>query len=700
MPNVLNSLGLLGKVSYGYIKGKNNYICKSKFYEYKKKYTKENINQEDIKKEDIMALIILENLIKDGEYGDIEEISYTLLKRFKTLKNHIKNVTCDVDLCKPKKCNENCLYKKRVDELKEEDITVINHSLLAKWPYKDEKPLENIIVDEAHNLIEKGYDFFSEEIQYKKFNYFLREIFPSELSVHSKYYKNSNDKGNVNQKRKIKLMDIFYQKISLDKDIKSKISYNINFIFEKMQEILDFGINEGYPLITKFDLNWEINLQQDEKIGTLYKKGEYVNITYKSYCEFIKQNLENVLSNINKLLVIFKNNIDENLIDKESEIYKYGKSKIKYLKDIANILEKFLEDEKGELIAKIVSVSNKFDNFLIKVVPLNLADLFRENILSNLNCAVFVSATLSVDDKMDYFINTLGINEVRNTQKIIKPIYNYKERVNVIRQTDLGGYKSEEFISNISQSIKSYSKISNSNVLSLFTSKKRLEQTYEILKESLVDDNINVYMNKEGIKILKKIENKNIVLGSKGCFEGVDIPGDGLTFVTLDKLPNLQPKDPLYFSIITKLKKSYFEVNYPQMIIKVKQALGRLLRSKYDYGIFIIFNMGNNTYIDKKLEQNLNGCKIKNLNKKNITDNISNHLKINRKKVIINLITDILKNKEYTKNNIDLVKYINNQIKNNSINAKVKYYDKSKDKIVVKYYDLKYLVEIKKVLKS
>ena len=54
----------------------------------------------------------------------------------------------------------------------------------------------------------------------------------------------------------------------------------------------------------------------------------------------------------------------------------------------------------------------------------------------------FVSATLSVDNKMEYFTDTLGINTVENTKKIIEPIYNYKNRVQVIRPTDIGGYKS------------------------------------------------------------------------------------------------------------------------------------------------------------------------------------------------------------------------------------------------------------------
>lgn len=691
LPNVINSLGLSNKVSYGYIKGKNNYICKSKFYEYKNGYDKENPTTNDI-----LSIIIIENLIKEGKYGDIEEISYLILEHFKEIREHIFKVICDVDLCKPKKCSENCIYKKRVEELKDEDITVVNHSLLARWPYTDEKPMENIIVDEAHNLVEKGYDFFSQEIEYNSFRYFLKEIYPSEFSSFSKYYKNIKDK----QKRKIKPIDRFYSEIKLDREVKQKISHHINFIFEKMQEVLDFGINEGYSLITNYDLNWEINLQVDEKIGTLYRDNEYVHITYKPYSDIIKSCFESILSNIKQILVIFDRNIDDDLIDKESELYKYGKSKIKELEDISVTLGKFLEDEQGDLIAKIASISSKFDNFILKVVPLNLADLFRENILSTLNCGIFVSATLSVDNKMEYFTNTLGIDQVNNIQKIINPIYDYKNRVTVIRPTDIGGYKSDDFILNICDNIQKYSEISNSNVLSLFTSKKRLEDAYNTLKNNLIDEDINVYMNKKGIKSLKNVDNKNIVLGSKGCFEGVDIPGDGLTCVTLDKLPNLQPKEPLYYSIMTKFKKTYFDVNYPQMVIKVKQALGRLLRSKYDYGVFVLFNMSNNIYNNKKLESNLHGCIIKDVNKNTIKENISNHLKKSRKEVIIRLITDIIKNKISQNNNLDFVEYINKEIKNHSIKANVKYYKDTNDKLLVEYYDIKYLVEIDKVYKS
>ena len=690
LPNIINSLGLSGKVSYGYIKGKNNYICKSKFYEYKKDY-----NPEDTTYSDILSIIIIENLIKDGIYGDIEEISYWLLENFPELQYHINRVVCDVDLCKPKKCFENCLYKKRVEELKEEDITVVNHSLLARWPYMDEKPIENIIVDEAHNLVEKGYDFFSEEIEYNSLRYFLKEIYPSEFSSSSKYYKDIKDK----QKRKVKHIDRFYSEIKIDRSIKQKISHHINFIFEKMNEVLKFGLNEGYSSITNYDLNWEINLQKDDEVGTLYKDNEYIKITYKSYTQIIKSNFENILSTIKQILVLFDRNMDDDLIDKESDIYKYGKSKIKDLEDISITLGKFLEDDKDDLIARIVTISSNYNNFNLKVVPLNLSDLFRENILSSLNCGIFVSATLSVDNNMDYFINTLGINQVNNTKKIIEPIYNYKKRVEVIRITDIGGYKGQDFIPNMAYYISQYAKLSDSNVLSLFNSRKRLEDTYNLLEKSLSEKDINVYMDKNGIKSLKNAEDKNIVLGSKGCFEGVDVPGDGLVFVTLDKLPNLKPTDPLYFSIMTKFNKTYFDVNYPQMVIKVKQALGRLLRSKYDYGVFVLFNMGNSTYINKKLENNLHGCIITEANRNNIQRYIYHHLKKSRKEVITTLIIDILKNKD-NENKVDLVEFINSEIKKRSIKGSVKYYEDKSDKLLVEYYNIKYIVEIDKICKN
>ncbi len=155
IPNVLKSLGLEEKVSFGYIKGKSNYICVEKLEKYINEYDNNKCTSGEI-----LSLIILERLVNKGIYGDIEEINYWILNNFADIITHLRHVSCDPNLCKPKKCYKECLYKKRVEELKEEDITVVNHSLLARWPYKDEKPIENLIVDEAHNLVNIFYKKF------------------------------------------------------------------------------------------------------------------------------------------------------------------------------------------------------------------------------------------------------------------------------------------------------------------------------------------------------------------------------------------------------------------------------------------------------------------------------------------------------------------------------------------------------------
>lgn len=682
IPNVLNSLGLNNKVSYGYIKGKNNYICVEKLESYKKDYTikDHNINE-------ILAIIILERLVEEGEYGDIEEINYWILNHFEEINTHLRYVGCDPNLCRPKKCFKDCLYKKRTEELKEEDITVINHSLLAKWPYKEEKPLEHIIVDEGHNLAEKGYDFFSSVIDYKMLNYFLREIYPYENMQNSAFaYDNSN------KNRKIKPFDKFYHHVHFDRNIKDKISRNINFIIEKMKNILNFGVNSDYKNISKYNLRWELNLQEDEIAGKIRKNNEIIELKYSKYSQQIKMSCESIIRNLVSILVIIDRNLDDESIDKESDVYKFGKARIKELEDIKTAFELFMEYSKDDDFARIVEINKDYTNFEIRVVPLKLAELFEENILAQVESAIFLSATLSVENSMDYFKKTLGINRVDNVEKIIEPLYDYKNRVSIIGLNDLCNYSNNEFPKEMGSVIGNISQITQGHLLSLFNSKDRLEKTYENLIDDLHRKNTEVYMNKKGIKYLKDINKKCVVLGSKGCFEGVDVPGDGLICVTLDKIPNLNPKDPLYSTIMKKYNLPYHVINYPQMAIKVKQAMGRLLRSKYDYGCFIIFNTGTNLYTLKKLERDLHGCRINLMGKSKIQDYMNSHLYMCRKNVMNEALLDIIKSLKYSENmnmkNIE--NFMNEEMENRYIKSNVAYLEN--EILKVRYFNQSYLI--------
>ncbi|MDD7755779.1 MAG: helicase C-terminal domain-containing protein [Clostridiales bacterium] len=680
IPNVIKSLGLEDKISFGYIKGKSNYICVEKLEKYINEYDNDKCTTSEI-----LSLIILERLVSEGIYGDIEEINYWIFNNFPEIITHLRHVACDPNLCKPKKCYKECLYKKRVEELKEEDITVVNHSLLARWPYKDEKPIENLIVDEAHNLVEKGYEFFASEVEYRSLKFFLHEIYPYEMINNSPFAYTTRNK------KIIKPFDRFYYFLNMDANNKSKISRKINLIIEEAEYILEYGRQNNYSTISNYNLSWEINLQKNEKAGSVYKDKRMIDVTYDKYGECIKNSLDKILANLKSILYILDRHMDDDSIDKENDTYKQGESKFKDLDALKNTIEVFLEYNEADTYARIVTLSKNFDDFLFQVIPLNIADLFEEKILSSLSSGIFLSATLTVNNKMRHFTNTLGIDRFIHREEVIEPIFDYKNRIKIITLDDISSYKNKEFISDMSKVISNLSPHTNGHMLSLFNSKDRQEKTYEVLKDYLHKQNTEIYMSKKYIKILKDLNKKCVILGSKGCFEGVDIPGDGLICVTLDKIPNLNPKDPLYSTIMAKFNKTYYDINQPQMIIKLKQAMGRILRSKYDYGCFIIFDMGRkeNLY---RLKKDLHNCQIVNTDQYNIPYVINNHLTSCRKEIIRDLIHDIsdgevIRNMSDMK---DIEEYINEEINNRSINANIKV--NSEKNYLLKYFDLKYLI--------
>ncbi len=492
----------------------------------------------------------------------------------------------------------------------------------------------------------------------------------------------------------------FYNYIKMEANNKSKISREINLIIEEAEYILEYGKMNNYSKFSNYNLSWEINLQSEEKAGSLYKDKRIIDVSYKKYGDCIKTSLDKILSNLKSILYILDRQMDDDNLDKENDTYKLGESKVKDLEALKNTIEIFLEYNEADLYARIVTLHKDFDNFLFQVVPLNIADLFEEKILSSLNSGIFLSATLTVvNNNMRYFINTLGIDRFIHKEKIIEPLFDYKKRIKIITLDDISSYKNKEFIEDMSRVIGNLSPFTNGHMLALFNSKDRQEKTYEILKEFLHEKNIEIYMNKKYIKLLKDFNRKCVILGSKGCFEGVDVPGDGLTCVTLDKIPNLNPKDPLYSTIMKKFNKTYYDVNQPQMIIKLKQAMGRILRSKYDYGCFFIFDMGRkeNLY---RLKKDLHHCDIINTTYLSLPYVVNNHLTSCRKEVIRDLINDISDNNmiKHMKNKIEIEEYINEEIDNRSINAKIKIKDERN--YLLKYFDLKYLINKEKIEKK
>ncbi|MBN7575761.1 exonuclease [Clostridium sp. 2-1] len=565
IPTILKKLRLDDKLNYGAMKGKGNYLCIERINKCEEFQMDEKGN---------LALLFLRRLCENGNYGDIENINYLVQKHLE-LDKYIREVNCDSEQCKLDKCTRACFLRKRYNELPEENITVINHSLLACWPYTEKKKINHIIIDEGHNLMEKCYDFFAEEFSSAEFIQLLDLI----------------DKGHPSIIAMLLTLNAsFGYRETIEKD---KIMYLVNDIIVNINILLnDF---RSLRLISgEYNFTTEFFLPREDLKGITKAIGSEISVLKESIYPLYKM-LNDYIYNITLDDEIDGDNDHKNLSDY-----------IAKLKGAFDVLDKFLES--SVFYAKILEVDSEYKSFTLKNVPLNVGELVNEHMLKDVKSTTFLSATLRIENSFNKMKKHLGQEKAK--EFIIPPTFDLKKRTKIFALKDVGRYDEPSYIKNVSKFIYNTALKINGHILVLFNNNARRTAVSEELELLTRGTKIEVHMSKKSVRALNDKNRQVIILGSKGFFEGIDVPGDALSCVMLDKIPNYSPEYPILRAITTYQKKGYQDVNYPQVCIKAKQIYGRLIRSTFDYGYFIILDPGQNSYTIRNLERDLNGPSI------------------------------------------------------------------------------------------
>lgn len=580
IPNVLESLNLRGNVKYTLIKGKSNYLCFDRFEDIE--YPK------DMKT--LIGYVYLKRLIREKGLGEVEEINVALREKF-NLNYLIENSCCDSELCDVDSCKykDQCYYASKVEALRESQLIVVNHSLLLKWPYKSIAPFENVVVDEAHNLTQEVYDAFESTMISYEFERFLKDIYNSAEKSGYLYY-----------------LSIRTKKETLPlSEVENCIEYcnnntkNIKVAFENY-------------ISTSF-LSREYNIKEH-----FNKDNPKLEVVFK-YLDYLKEDMASLNVNLERAISVLK---DIGNIQKDKRL-KILIEKVEVINSYIRLLEDVVTQSK-EGYCFYFEV-DKFDKWWkISSIPLDVSGAFYEKVLNGVKSCLFVSATLGTGDNYNSFINTLGINIVKSQNKEIveippiKPVFNYKGKSAIYAIENMDPNNIDAFSEEMKEFVLGLLNNVEGNIIMLFTSRKRLMAFKEVAKESLSALGVSVVDGKKDIEKLKSREGRYILLGSKGYFEGIDIPGDTMTTVILDKVPNINGKEPFYKSLIDNhLEKgenywqSYAKVNLPIVSIDLKQIYGRIIRTEYDYGsLFIMSKFDNDNPTVKKLQNQLHGVPI------------------------------------------------------------------------------------------
>ncbi|MBK1811124.1 DNA polymerase III [Clostridium sp. YIM B02505] len=580
IPNLLEALNMKDDISYTLIKGKSNYLCYDRFEDIE--YPKDMKN--------LIGYIYLKRLITEKGFGDIEEINYLIKEKF-NLHGLLDQCFCDSELCDVDSCKyrDMCYYASKVEALKEAQLIVVNHSLLVKWPYQSIAPLENIVIDEAHNLVQEAYDAFEETLISYEFHKFLTEIYDDEGKNGFLYYLSLRAKNNNLPLKNIQI--------------------GINHCLEQLDNVrLAFDSYINSNLINR-DYNIKEHLNKNNP-----------NITPIISClQYLKEDISDLNLNIDKAVNILK---EITALEKDKRL-KIMIEKVEVLSGYIKLIENVIEQSKNDYCFYF-EVERSLKWWKISSIPLDVSSDFYEKVLNGTKSCLFISATLSTDNGYNNLKNNLGISIAKSQNKEIvevppiDPVFDYKGRSAIysfdsMDPNDIGAFSEEmkvfvlELLNNV-----------EGNIIILFTSKKRLQAFKSAAELELKSLGVRLVEGKKDIEKLKLREKRFILLGSKGYFEGIDIPGDTMTTVILDKVPNINSKEPLYKSLVEKglergkdYWQSYANVNFPIVSIDLKQIYGRIIRTEYDYGaLFIMSKFDRNNSTIRKLEKQLHGVPI------------------------------------------------------------------------------------------
>lgn len=211
---------------------------------------------------------------------------------------------------------------------------------------------------------------------------------------------------------------------------------------------------------------------------------------------------------------------------------------------------------------------------------------------------ILTSGTMSDGTNFDYFKQENGINRLPahkiKTSTTESP-FDYKNHTRLFIPGDmpLPDNQSEEYRRAIADKIIELVKATNGHTAILFTSYSVLQSVYEMTKDALSDYQLicMTRSNKSAIADFKK--SKNAVLFASGAmWEGVDCAGDGLSSVIIARLPfplrsaTMEQKKDKYSSVKEFVRK----VAVPEMIIKLRQGVGRLIRNETDTGLVAVLD--------------------------------------------------------------------------------------------------------------
>ena len=529
-----------GKLSVCYMKGRNNYLCRKKLYDLAGEPILSGL--EEI--EHFGAIAAWEKTTGTGDRSELAELPEASALWHK--------LDARADTCLGQKCKEyeRCFITEMRRRAAESDIVIVNHHLFfADLAIKLEA--ENapdagvlpdagvVIFDEAHELEDVAGNYFGISVSNTRMEELARDL--ESLMQREKLYTPgiSSAIGSLRERSQL-----FFSLVPAGEG---------RFSFDSRKEFLEENGDEYDALnqsLRRIGAELEQLPQKPEQVFSIARRAQQIQV---------------------QLAFVMENEDPNTVFWVERRGFRGMAARGK-------------RNDTG---------AHGRTNVYLQATPIEVGQILRECLWTKIETAVLTSATLAVGGGFDYIRQRLGLDHAR--ESIVPSHFDYQSQVILYVPPDLPDPRTPQFAAQASERIKRLLEITRGRAFVLFTSYAQMNEIYDRLL-GVLDFPVLKQGDAPKSALLEefRITPHAVLFGTSSFWQGVDVQGEQLSCVIIDRLPFAVPSDPVVAARVKAIDSgggnAFFEYQVPSAVITLKQGFGRLIRSLHDRGLLALLD--------------------------------------------------------------------------------------------------------------
>jgi ATP-dependent DNA helicase DinG len=541
------------RLSVCYMKGRNNYLCRKKLYDLTDQPVLSGL--EEI--EQYRAISAWEKNTSTGDRAELAELPEASPLWHK--------LDARAEACTGQKCSQwqRCFITEMRRRAMESDIIIVNHHLffadLAIKLQAEDAPDAGIlpeagavVFDEAHELEDVAGNYFGISVSNLRVEELARDV-ERVMQQHRALSPGlSGALGSVRDRSQL-----FFSLLPAG---------DARFAFENRREFLE---ENGEEFI---GLNQALTRLAGELQAVPQKPDEVFNLVGRA--QEIQMHLQFVLESEDRNTVFW---IERRGGRTGREGHGFGRG----------------EPGRSKKGASAPEGAHRRQLVFLQATPIDVGPILREYLWSKLDCAVLTSATLAVGGGFEYIRQRLGVEHAR--EAVLPSHFDYASQAVLYVPPDLPDPRTPQFTAKAADRIRRLLEITRGRAFVLFTSYAQMNDIYERLLGE-----VEFPMLRQGdapkSALLEEFRlTPNAVLFATSSFwQGVDVQGEQLSCVIIDRLPFAVPSDPVVAARVKAIDaeggNAFFQYQVPAAVITLKQGFGRLIRSLHDRGLLVLLD--------------------------------------------------------------------------------------------------------------